>query len=342
MESYLDSIYHVLNDGIVSGDRTGTGTTRVPCIQSSYDLAGGAIPLLTTKQVFIKSVIRELAWFVRGETNIDTLGCGIWDEWASEEGELGPIYGKQWRKWSDTKIVTKEDWKSNIELYTERGYIDVMGDETRIVLHRCIDQLQRAVDMLKADPDSRRVIVSAWNVGDLEDMALMPCHSFFQFISNEMTPARRLEHYMKLVSAGSVKVCRPTDIEIPEGEELAHKLFDQLGVARRELHCILYQRSGDMFLGVPFNIASYSYLTLLMAHLTGHEPGGLHHLIGDAHVYSNHMNSVDTQSMREPVRHQVFYCINPNVKNLDEVTETTFIQLNPYIHYAPIKAKVAV
>ena len=224
MQPYLDLMRHVLEQGVERRDRTGVGTLSVFGYQMRFDLAAG-FPAVTTKKLHFKSIIHELLWFLRGDTNVEYLhrhGVTIWDEWADENGDLGPVYGRQWRSW---------------------GAPD----------GRSIDQVGALVEALKTDPDSRRLIVSAWNVGDLDRMALAPCHVIFQFY-----------------------------------------------VARGRLSCQLYQRSADVFLGVPFNIASYSLLTLMAAHVTGLEPGEFVHTFGDVHLYRNHLEQAQLQLAREP------------------------------------------
>lgn len=224
MRAYLDLLGHVLERGTVKADRTGTGTRSVFGWQMRFDLSEG-FPLVTTKKLHLRSIIHELLWFIRGETNIASLRenkVSIWDEWADADGELGPVYGKQWRRWT--------------------------GSDGRE-----IDQLRQVVEEIQRNPDSRRLIVSAWNVADLPDMALMPCHTMFQFY-----------------------------------------------VADGRLSCQLYQRSGDIFLGVPFNIASYALLTHMVARHCGLEVGDFVHTLGDAHLYSNHVDQAREQLAREP------------------------------------------
>jgi len=224
MEQYLDLLRRVRDTGVNKADRTGTGTLSVFGHQMRFDLAAG-FPLLTTKKLHTRSIIHELIWFLAGDTNIGYLkanGVGIWDEWADQNGDLGPVYGKQWRSWA-----------------TPDG--------------RTIDQISEVVSLLKRDPDSRRMIVSAWNPADLDKMALAPCHCLFQFY-----------------------------------------------VAEGRLSCQLYQRSADIFLGVPFNIASYALLTLMMAQVTGLKPGEFVHTLGDAHLYLNHLEQTDLQLSRIP------------------------------------------
>ena len=264
MKPYLDLLQHILDNGTKKSDRTGTGTISVFGHQMRFDLAQG-FPLMTTKKVHIKSVIYELLWFLKGDTNIQYLkdnGVSIWNEWADETGSLGPVYGKQWRSWE-----------------TKDG--------------RVVDQISEVIELLKKSPDSRRMIVSAWNVGDLDKMALMPCHTMFQFY-----------------------------------------------VADGKLSCQLYQRSADVFLGVPFNIASYALLTLMIAHVVGLKPGDFVHTFGDVHIYSNHMEQVKLQLSREP-KSLPQMKINPNVKNIFDFRFEDF-ELVGYDPHPPIKAPVAV
>ena len=225
MREYLDLMQRILDEGVEKSDRTGTGTISVFGHQMRFDLSEG-FPVVTTKKVHLKSVIHELLWFISGETNIGYLqdnGVRIWNEWADENGDLGPVYGKQWRRWK-----TQD------------------GTE--------VDQLAKAIEMIKTNPNSRRIIVSAWNAGELDEMALMPCHAFFQF-----------------------------------------------RVANGKLDCQLYQRSADVFLGVPFNIASYALLTHMVAQVCGLEAGEFVHTIGDAHLYLNHLEQAKLQLSREPL-----------------------------------------
>ena len=264
MRQYLDLMQHVLDHGTKKADRTGTGTTSVFGYQMRFDLSKG-FPLVTTKKCHLKSIIHELLWFLQGSTNIKYLkdnGVSIWDEWANEQGDLGPVYGKQWRSWE-----------------TVDG--------------RVIDQIRDAVEQIKHNPDSRRIIVSAWNVGELSKMALAPCHAFFQFY-----------------------------------------------VADGKLSCQLYQRSADIFLGVPFNIASYALLTMMMAQVCGLKYGDFVHTFGDAHLYSNHMEQVAEQLARAP-RALPTMKINPDVKDIFGFKYEDFT-LEGYDPHPAIKAPVAV
>ena len=264
MRQYLDLMQHVLDHGTTKSDRTGTGTTSVFGYQMRFDLSLG-FPLVTTKKCHLKSIIHELLWFLQGSTNTKYLkdnGVSIWDEWADESGNLGPVYGKQWRSWE-------------------------------AVDGRVIDQIKVAVDQLKNNPDSRRIIVSAWNVGELDRMALAPCHAFFQFY-----------------------------------------------VADGKLSCQLYQRSADIFLGVPFNIASYALLTMMMAQVCGLEYGDFVHTFGDAHLYSNHMEQTALQLSREP-RALPTMKINPEVQDIFGFRFEDFT-LEGYDPHPAIKAPVAI
>jgi thymidylate synthase len=264
LREYLELLAFIRDSGLRKEDRTGTGTRSVFGHQMRFDLAQG-FPLLTTKKMHVKSIIHELLWFLQGSTNIRYLnehGVTIWDEWAGADGELGPIYGRQWRSWP-----------------TPDG--------------RHIDQISKLVDGLKRDPDSRRHIVSAWNVGELGDMALPPCHCLFQFY-----------------------------------------------VGEGRLSCQLYQRSADMFLGVPFNIASYALLTLMVAQVTGLAPGEFIHTFGDVHLYENHLEQADEQLRRAP-RALPRMEINPEVKSLFDFVYEDF-KLLGYDPHPALPAKVAV
>ena len=264
MRQYLELLRHIRDNGTEKSDRTGTGTRSVFGYQLRFDLARG-FPLLTTKKLHLKSIVHELLWFLRGETSVRPLqavGVKIWDEWARPDGDLGPIYGYQWRSWPAPD-------------------------------GRHIDQIAQVVDGIRKNPDSRRLIVSAWNVADIPDMALAPCHVLFQFY-----------------------------------------------VADGKLSCQLYQRSADVFLGVPFNIASYALLTMMIARVTGLEPGEFIHTLGDAHLYLNHLEQADLQLTREP-KAQPRMQINPLITRLEDFKfeDFTLVGYEPHPH---IPAPVAV
>jgi thymidylate synthase len=264
MQAYLDLLRHIRDHGTPKQDRTGTGTRSVFGYQMRFDLATG-FPLVTTKKVHTRSIIHELLWFLRGETNTRYLkenGVSIWDEWADDQGELGPVYGYQWRSWPAPD-------------------------------GRKIDQIRQVIQQIKASPDSRRLIVSAWNVADIERMALPPCHLLFQFY-----------------------------------------------VAEGRLSCQMYQRSADVFLGVPFNIASYALLTLMVAQVTDLLPGEFIHTFGDAHLYNNHLEQTDLQLSRRP-RELPSMRINPDVKSIDDFRFEDF-RLENYDSHPHIAAPVAV
>jgi thymidylate synthase len=264
MQQYLDLLQHILDTGVQKHDRTGTGTISTFGYQMRFDLQKG-FPLVTTKKVHTKSIIHELLWFLKGETNITYLkenGVSIWNEWANENGELGPVYGKQWRSWE--------------------------GKDGKVV-----DQISDLVKQIKSNPDSRRLIVSAWNVTELPEMALMPCHTLFQFY-----------------------------------------------VANGKLSCQLYQRSADVFLGVPFNIASYALLTLMIAQVCGLEAGEFVHTFGDVHIYNNHIDQVKLQLSRTPFPLPTMK-LNSSVKNIFDFKFEDFT-LENYQSHPAIKAPVAV
>jgi thymidylate synthase len=265
MQPYLDLVQSALNEGEPREDRTGVGTRSLFGRQMRFDLSSG-FPLLTNRKIHLRSVIHELLWFIRGETNVRYLrenGVSIWDEWADDRGELGPIYGKQWRRWEGAG-------------------------------GRVIDQLKEVIEQIRTNPNSRRLLVSAWNVADLPDMALAPCHVLFQFYVS--------------------------------------------GAGR--LSCQLYQRSADLFLGVPFNIASYALLTHMIAQVTSLKPGEFIHTIGDAHLYENHLEQA-RELLRRPSRPSPTVVINPAIQQIDSFSESDF-EIRGYDPHPPIKALVAV
>ena len=264
MKQYLDLLRHIRTNGVMKEDRTGTGTQSVFGYQMRFNLSDG-FPLLTTKKVHLKSIIYELLWFIAGDTNVRYLqdhGVTIWDEWADADGNLGPVYGHQWRSWQTTGQMA-------------------------------IDQLSQVIDQIKHTPDSRRMLVTAWNPSDVEKMALPPCHCLFQFY-----------------------------------------------VAEGKLSCQLYQRSADVFLGVPFNIASYALLTMMIAQVCGLQPGEFIHTTGDTHIYRNHFEQVELQLSREPRKLPTMH-INPEVKSIFDFKYEDFT-LEGYDPWPAIKAPVAV
>jgi thymidylate synthase len=273
MQQYQQLLQHILDNGLTKTDRTGTGTISVFGYQMRFDLAQG-FPMVTTKKLHLKSIVYELLWFLNGDTNIKYLnenGVRIWNEWANEHGDLGPVYGKQWRSWegADGKVT---------------------------------DQISDVINQIKNNPDSRRMIVSAWNVGELSDMALMPCHALFQFY---VAPANT-----------------------------------EKGETRGKLSCQLYQRSADVFLGVPFNIASYALLTMMIASVCNLDCGDFIHTFGDVHIYNNHIEQVKLQLARTPYTLPVMK-INPEVTDIFSFKFEDFT-LESYQHHPHIKAAVAV
>lgn len=286
---YLSFMREILETGDLQDDRSGVGTRSVFGAQIKYDLAGWRIPVLTTKKVFTKSIIEELLWFLRGETNIATLGNGIWDQWADENGELGPIYGKQWRSW-----VTP-----NIKEYSvsfDNSTLDVYDIEFETV-----DQIEKVMTSLKENPTSRRHIVSAWNPADVDDMALPPCHTLFQFFCRPVTQGDLALHGYDLSTID-------TDDTLP----------------KYVLSCQLYQRSADYFIGVPFNIASYSILTCMIAKVLNYLPGQFVHTMGDAHIYCNH---------EKQVKEQLDYA---NTKGIGEFPTVKFLNVPEKLeHFSP-------
>lgn len=304
MKQYLALMQDILDNGVVKKDRTGVGTLSVFGRQLRFDLKEG-FPLVTTKKVHLKSIIHELLWFLNGDTNVKYLqenGVKIWNEWSDEEGNLGPVYGKQWREWRDCKVVECHDVGRTQQLM-QRGYkyIGNMKEDgtTYLVYEKAHDQISKVIQQLREDPDSRRIIVSAWNVSDLDDMALNPCHNYFQFYTTEMSLLERLEWYEvnepeKFASAPLIK---HEDID---DEERLHETLDREGIPRRKLSCFFLMRSNDVFLGLPFNIASYALLTHIVAQQLNMVPDELVYSGVDVHLYSNHLEQAKLQLTREP------------------------------------------
>lgn len=290
MHQYLHLVQHILDKGVVQPDRTGTGTRSVFGHQMRFDLLAG-FPLLTTKKIFLKGVIHELLWFLKGETNIKYLvdnGVHIWDAWADETGELGPVYGSQWRSWPVMLLKGYPEFVEHSD--GSKTYFDAK------VHAGAIDQIANVVNSLKVNPSSRRHIVSAWNPAEVDIMALPPCHCLFQFYTRPLTAKQRAEYFITSMSA---EFNQQTMFELDvQDEARAHAALDERHVPRYELDCQLYQRSADVFLGVPFNIASYALLTMMVAQQTNMVPGDFVWTGGDCHIYNNHVEQVGMQLSR--------------------------------------------
>lgn len=301
MKQYLALMQDILDNGVVKKDRTGVGTLSVFGRQLRFDLKEG-FPLVTTKKVHLKSIIHELLWFLDGDTNVKYLqenGVKIWNEWANEEGELGPVYGQQWREWMDTKMVYLWDERSK-DVLRKRGYhyigtiAEDNPEESIVIYSKSHDQISKVIQQLREDPDSRRIIVSAWNVSDLDDMALNPCHNYFQFYTTEMTVLERLNWFEE--NEPEKFACTP----LHNVEKLLHTILDREGVPCRKLSCFYMMRSNDVFLGLPFNIASYALLTHMVAQQLNMVPDELVYSGVDVHLYSNHLEQAKLQLTREP------------------------------------------
>lgn len=304
MKQYLALMQDILDNGVVKKDRTGVGTLSVFGRQLRFDLKEG-FPLVTTKKVHLKSIIHELLWFLNGDTNVKYLqenGVKIWNEWSDEEGNLGPVYGKQWREWRDCKVVECHDVRRTQQLM-QRGYkyIGNMKEDgtTYLVYEKPHDQISKVIQQLREDPDSRRIIVSAWNVGDLDDMALNPCHNYFQFYTTEMTLLERLDWYEanEPEKFANAPLINHEDID---NEERLHETLDREGIPRRKLSCFYMMRSNDVALGKPFNIASYALLTHIVAQQVNMVPDELVYSGVDVHLYLNHIDQIKLQLTREP------------------------------------------
>lgn len=304
MKQYLALMQDILDNGVVKKDRTGVGTFSVFGRQLRFDLKEG-FPLVTTKKVHLKSIIHELLWFLNGDTNVKYLqenGVKIWNAWSDEEGNLGPVYGKQWREWRDCKVVECHDVRRTQQLM-QRGYkyIGNMKEDgtTYLVYEKAHDQISKVIQQLREDPDSRRIIVSAWNVGDLDDMALNPCHNYFQFYTTEMTLLERLDWYEvnEPEKFASAPLINHEDID---DEERLHEILDREDIPRRKLSCFYMMRSNDYLLGAPFNVASYALLTHMIAQQLNMVPDELVYSGVDVHLYSNHLEQAKLQLTREP------------------------------------------
>jgi len=292
---YLDMLLDVKTMGQVKTDRTGTGTISQFGKMMRFNLLE-SFPLLTTKKVHLKSIIHELIWFLNGDTNVKYLqdnGVSIWDEWAGPDGELGPVYGQQWRRWNDTKIMHPVTDAAKIEQMQKNGYVH-MGDTTyrgvagkMAVLVKEYDQITEALNLIKNNPDSRRIIVSGWNVGDVPEVKLPPCHTLFQFYVSDLTLDERSKLHFSPQAITAV------------GDAITHEWLDTHNVPRKKLSCMLYARSQDTFLGTPFNIASYAILTHMFAQQADMAVGDFIWVGGDTHIYSNHTEQVELQLSRE-------------------------------------------
>lgn len=304
MKQYLALMQDILDNGVVKKDRTGVGTLSVFGRQLRFDLKEG-FPLVTTKKVHLKSIIHELLWFLNGDTNVKYLqenGVKIWNAWSDEEGNLGPVYGKQWREWRDCKVVECHDVRRTQQLM-QRGYkyIGNMKEDgtTYLVYEKAHDQISKVIQQLREDPDSRRIIVSAWNVSDLDDMALNPCHNYFQFYTTEMSLLERLDWYEanEPEKFANAPLINHEDID---SEERLHETLDREGIPRRKLSCFYMMRSNDVALGKPFNIASYALLTHVVAQQVNMVPDELVYSGVDVHLYLNHLDQIKLQLTREP------------------------------------------
>lgn len=299
MKQYLALMQDILDNGVVKNDRTGVGTLSVFGRQLRFDLREG-FPLVTTKKVHLKSIIHELLWFLNGDTNVKYLqenGVKIWNEWSDEEGNLGPVYGKQWREWRDCKVVECHDVGRTQQLM-QRGYnyIGNMKENgtTYLVYEKAHDQISKVIQQLREDPDSRRIIVSTWNVSDLDDMALNPCHNYFQFYTTEMTVLERLNWFEENEPE------KFANTPLNNDEKVLHETLDREGIPRRKLSCFYMMRSNDYLLGAPFNIASYALLTYMVAQQLNMVPDELVYSGVDVHLYSNHLEQAKLQLTREP------------------------------------------
>jgi thymidylate synthase len=309
---YLKLCSDILYQGIEKSDRTGTGTKSLFGKQLRFNLQEG-FPLLTTKKVHWKSIVGELLWFLSGSTSADELkekyGVTIWNEWKDEFGQLGPVYGKQWVDW---------------------GGFDICSNKIIDGYNAGINQIQNVIDTLNTDPDSRRMVVSAWNVSELDSMALQPCHVLFQFYTAELTLQERCDYWC--TSIGKSKY---------SAEDLHHKQLDTLKVPRRKISLQLYQRSADMFLGVPFNIASYSLLLTMIANQVNMIPYEFIHTIGDAHVYLNHTSQILKQQLRSPKTLPTVNLNAPTGTSIFDIKQIDII-LENYKPHPSIKGKVSI
>ena len=303
--TYIDVVDATLG-GHASHSRTGIDTVSAPFQMSKYNLTGCAVPLLTTKKIFTKSLLVELQWYLSGQSNTQYLrdnGVKIWDLWADDDGGLGPVYGVQWRNCPDTRVITTDAIADHIN----KGYDVVMENGDKAVVHRNIDQLQKMVTALRDDPDSRRILLSAWNVAQLDDMNLPPCHMVWQLCSKVLTLHERIELAAEIgqshkeagiesrytMVAGLLGYCN--------SDNVIEEVLSRYEIPTRGLYAGLYQRSVDVGIGMPFNIAGYGILSQFIAHITNHMPLNFTHFGGDVHIYNDHFDALVTQSKRDPV-----------------------------------------
>jgi len=325
MQQYLDLVKLTMEEGEDKTDRTGTGTRSIFARQMRFNLRK-AFPIESAKFTAFRLVATELLWLLSGDTNIKYLldnNNHIWDEWADADGKLGPVYGEQWRKWKGYEFY--DGGKNEMpELFTQYE----------------IDQIADLINQLKNNPDSRRLIVSAWNVADIPSMALPPCHSFFQFYVSKVPRQRRVDLMLtKMITATGRAFFEP-DEDIMSAEEF-DKVMDDAGIPRQALSCQLYQRSADMFLGVPFNIASYSLLTHMIAQICGYDVNEFIWTGGDIHVYHNHFDQVKEMLSRLPIEENAQLILDPSITDIDSF-KLEHIKLENYVYHKAIKAPVAV
>lgn len=317
---YLELVEYILGNGDSKGDRTGTGTLSTFAQQMRFDLSGMSIPLLTTKKMHTRSIIHEIIWYLAGDTNIKYLNDNkvtIWDEWADENGDLGPVYGAQWRSWAKPTYA----------------YVDYHPDPPQANIHwEYVDQIANVINQLRTNPDDRRIIVNAWNVGEIDEMALPPCHAMFQFWTSELSMEARKQIFME----------RYPTVGDPEktGYVDMNKMYEQYEIPTRQLKCHLYQRSCDVGLGVPFNIVQYSILTHMIAQVTGTYATEFVWTGGDVHIYNNHVDALREQIGREPYPSPTLR-LNRSVKEIDDFVFDD-IKIEGYESHETIKMEVSV
>lgn len=362
MKQYLKLVKFILERGEEKEDRTGTGTLSVFGYQMRFNLLKG-FPLVSTKKVHLKSIIHEVIWFLSGDTNVRYLqenGVSIWDEWCDENGNLGPVYGAQWRSWPTGRdcptckgIGKLDDAEPGDISFNSWTCPTCKGKRAET-----IDQISNAIHTLKTNPDSRRIIVSAWNPAQVDDMALPPCHALFQFYTSKLSVDERYTLYREKMDRWQLEINRRacdnpedalanmyTNLHIHpriwfKNDESGHQQLDKEGIPRRKLSCQLYQRSADVGLGVPFNIASYALLTQMLAQVVGMAPGDFIWTGGDVHIYKNHIEGLKEQLTREPHKLPKLW-LNPDVKDLFAFTFED-IRVEGYVSHPHIKLEVAV